>query len=72
MDEYVVICPYCGGKMQCTEPHIHTNRNGIGVKLQCHFWCPDCRSGAPWVDIDFASGDECREAAYKKALGRVN
>lgn len=72
MDDYTVICPYCGGTMKHTEPHVHTTRCGVGVMLQCHFYCPSCRSSAPWVDDTYDSIAECVAAAYNVAINRVN
>ena len=71
MRDYNVFCPYCGSKMQHTEPHIHTTRSGIGVLLQCHFYCPECKSGSPWVDGNFKTDEECIDAAYKAATTRI-
>lgn len=72
MREYIVLCPYCGTKMRNTEPHLHTTKCGVGVMMQCHFYCPTCGSGAPWVDNKFKSDDECIAAAYKTAIARLN
>lgn len=71
MQKRVVTCPYCGAEMEHTVPHMHVNKNGIGVKLQCHFYCPRCRSGAPWVDDDFNGDEECIQAAFEAASKRV-
>ena len=72
MEKHEVLCPYCGSKMVCTEPHMHTTRCGVGVMLECHFRCPNCQSGAPWVDDKYNSDNECVEAAYQAAITRAN
>lgn len=71
MGNQTVVCPYCGAEMVHTEVHMHTNKNGIGVKLECHFYCPQCLSGAPWVDGDYHGDKECIQAAFEVASKRV-
>ena len=72
MENNKVLCPYCGTEMRPTEPHLHTTRSGVGILLQCHFYCPDCYSSAPWVDDNYKSDKECIEEAYKVAITRAN
>lgn len=71
MGNKTVMCPYCEAEMVHTEPHMHINKNGVGVKLQCHFYCPKCMSGAPWVDGDYRDDTECIQAAFEVASKRV-
>ena len=61
-------CPYCGVEMVHTEPRIHTNRNGIGVRWQCRYFCPSCHSYAPMMDLDCHSESTIIQAARNAAL----
>lgn len=61
-------CPYCGEEMLHTDPRIHGNRNGIGFKWQCRYYCPACFSYAPMMELDCDSESEVIQAARNAAL----
>lgn len=69
--EKKVLCPYCGAEMKRTDVHLHSKPKGFGYLLQCHYYCPACRAGAPWVDMDTDSEDEVIQAAYEAAMKRA-
>ena len=67
-----VFCPYCGGEMKRTDVHIHSKPKGYGYLLQCHYYCPACRSGAPWADVDTSEEEEVIQTAYNLAKNRAS
>ena len=70
-NEKKAFCPYCGAEMKRTDVHLHSKPKGYGYLLQCHYYCPACRSSAPWVDIDTSDENEVILAAFEAATKRV-